>query len=123
MTDWLIYDQVHDAYIELAGLLVQLDPQAAVEVYCRFPQSPADEQTFDDAFITGEIVRILMKLELYDHPQLGPNLIAYGKVMGPGEESLEVQNGRAPHSLHKFQSWLNYKKCGKEGKYQDVIKT
>lgn len=74
--------QVHDAYIELATLLVESDPQAAVDVYSRFPLKPVNEQTFDDAFITGEIVHILMKQELYEHPQLAPNLIAYGKVMG-----------------------------------------
>ncbi|KAK7902132.1 hypothetical protein WMY93_018901 [Mugilogobius chulae] len=74
--------EVHDAYIELVQLLEPSDPQAAVEVYCRYPLKPVSEQTFDDAFITGEIVRILMKLELYDHPQLGSSLVAYGKVMG-----------------------------------------
>lgn len=58
------------------------DPQAAVEVYCSFPLKPVAEQSFDDAFITGEIVRMLTTLEQYDHPQLGPNLVAYGKVMG-----------------------------------------
>ena len=77
--------EVHDAYIELAEMLVKSDPLAAVEVYCRFPLRPVAEQTFDDAFITGEIIRNLMKLELYDHPQLGPNLVAYGKVMGLGK--------------------------------------
>lgn len=69
-------------YIELANLLVESDPQAAVDVYSWFPLKPINEQTFDDAFITGEIVHILMKQELYEHPQLAPNLIAYGKVMG-----------------------------------------
>lgn len=71
-------------------MLVKTDPLAAVEVYSSFPLRPATEQTFDDAFITGEIVRILMKQELYDHPSLGPNLIAYGKVMGLGEPSLNM---------------------------------
>ncbi|XP_051772833.1 uncharacterized protein LOC127524863 isoform X1 [Ctenopharyngodon idella] len=74
--------EVHDAYIELANLLLKDDPLAAVDIYSRFPLKPVCEQTFDDAFITGEIVRILMKQELYEHPQLLPNLIAYGKVMG-----------------------------------------
>nr|XP_020457275.1 uncharacterized protein LOC109961061 isoform X2 [Monopterus albus] len=73
---------VHDAYIELVQLLEPSDPQAAVEVYCRFPLKPVAEQSFDDAFITGEIVRILMTQEQYDHPQLGPSLAAHGKVMG-----------------------------------------
>ncbi|XP_076025433.1 uncharacterized protein LOC143015357 [Genypterus blacodes] len=70
---------VHDAYIELAQ---QLDPRAAVEVYCSFPLKPAAQQSYDDAFVTGEIIRILMMLELYDHPQLGRSLVAHGKVMG-----------------------------------------
>ncbi|KAK5882745.1 hypothetical protein CesoFtcFv8_021298 [Champsocephalus esox] len=73
---------VHDAYIELVQLLEESDPQAAVEVYCRFPLKPVAEQSFEDAFITGEIVRLLMALELYDHLLLGPSLVAYGKVMG-----------------------------------------
>lgn len=66
-------------------LLEPSDPQAALEVYSRFPLRPVAEQSFDDAFITGEIVRMLMTLEQYDHPQLGPSLVAYGKVMGLGE--------------------------------------
>ncbi|XP_029927023.1 uncharacterized protein LOC115372983 isoform X2 [Myripristis murdjan] len=74
--------EVHEAYIELVKLLEPSDPRAAVEVYCRFPLKPVAEQSYDDAFITAEIVRILMELELYEHPQLGPNLAAYGKVMG-----------------------------------------
>ncbi|XP_074532235.1 uncharacterized protein LOC141795303 [Halichoeres trimaculatus] len=74
--------EVHDAYTELAQLLEPSDPQAAVEVYSRFPLKPVAEQSFDDAFITGEIVRMLMSLEQFDHLQLGPSLVAYGKVMG-----------------------------------------
>ncbi|KAM6916607.1 uncharacterized protein FYW49_009606 [Xenentodon cancila] len=74
--------EIHDAYTELAQLLEPSDPPAAVDVYCRFPQKPLAEQSFDDAFISGEIVRMLMSQERYDHPQLGPSLVAYGKVMG-----------------------------------------
>ncbi|XP_049337545.1 uncharacterized protein LOC103030755 [Astyanax mexicanus] len=74
--------EVYDAYIELGNLLVSSDPLAAVDVYSHFPFKPVTDQTFDEAFLTGEIVRILMKQELFDHPQLLPNLIAYGKVMG-----------------------------------------
>lgn len=73
---------VHNAYIELAQLLEPSDPGAAVDVYCRFPLKPVAEQSFDDAFITGEIVRMLMSQEQYDHPQLGPSLVAHAKVMG-----------------------------------------
>ncbi|XP_068184369.1 uncharacterized protein [Antennarius striatus] len=73
---------VHDAYVELARLVEPSDPQAALEVYCRFPLRPSGEQSFDDTFIAGEVVRMLMALDQCDHPQLGPNLVAYGKVMG-----------------------------------------
>ncbi|KAG7462877.1 hypothetical protein MATL_G00189370 [Megalops atlanticus] len=95
--------EVHDAYIELAELLVHSDPLAAVDVYCRFPLKPVSQQSFDDAFITGEIVHILMKHELYDHPQLGPNLIAYGKVMGLGclEKYIDVLDGKFKTNLLK----------------------
>ncbi|XP_062375921.1 uncharacterized protein LOC134064127 [Sardina pilchardus] len=95
--------EVHDAYIELADLLVKTDPLAAVDVYSRFPLRPVAEQTFDDAFITGEIVRILMKQELYDHLLLGPNLIAYGKVMGLGclDKYIDVLEGKFKTDLLK----------------------
>ncbi|XP_061601139.1 uncharacterized protein LOC133463560 [Cololabis saira] len=74
--------EIHDAYTELAQLLERSDPPAALDVYCRFPQKPPAEQSYDDAFINGEIIRILMSQEQYDHAQLGPSLVAYGKVMG-----------------------------------------
>ncbi|XP_048863663.1 uncharacterized protein LOC125738570 isoform X2 [Brienomyrus brachyistius] len=95
--------EVHDAYIELADLLVKSDPLAAVDVYCKFPLRPISEQNFDDAFITGEIVRILMKEEQFDHPQLGPNLIAYGKVMGLGglEKYIDILEGKFKTNLLK----------------------
>ncbi|XP_058651185.1 uncharacterized protein LOC131551945 isoform X2 [Onychostoma macrolepis] len=93
--------EVHDAYIELANLLLKDDPLAAVDVYSRFPLKPFCEQTFDDAFITGEIVHILMKHELYEHPQLLPNLIAHGKVMGLGclDKYIEALEGKFMTSL------------------------
>ncbi|XP_067466855.1 uncharacterized protein [Thunnus thynnus] len=94
---------VHDAYIELVQLLEPSDPQAAVEVYCSFPLKPVAEQSFDDAFITGEIVRMLMMLELYDHPQLGPSLVAYGKVMGLSciEKYIDILDGKSMTKLLK----------------------
>lgn len=93
--------EVHDAYIELVQLLEPSDPQAAVQVYCSFPLKPTSEQSFDDAFITGEIIRILMKLELYDHPQLGPCLVAYGKVMGLSciEKYIDILDGKSMTKL------------------------
>lgn len=63
---------------------MKTNPLAAVDIYCKFPMKPVKEQTFEDAFITGEIVRILMKQEMYDHPKLASNMIDYGKVMGTG---------------------------------------
>ncbi|XP_069787865.1 uncharacterized protein [Narcine bancroftii] len=74
--------EVHDAYIEFANLLLKTDPLKAVDIYSKFPVKPLDEQTYDDAFISGEIIRLLMKYEKYDDSRLTPNLIAYGKVMG-----------------------------------------
>ena len=59
------------------------DPMAAVDIYCKFPVS--DNPTFDDAYIFGEIVRMLMKAEKFDDPRLAPNMIALGKVMGIGQ--------------------------------------
>ncbi|XP_068088417.1 uncharacterized protein [Hyperolius riggenbachi] len=76
--------EAYDAYTELAEILVKDDPLGAVEVYSLYPQKPLEEQTFDDAFIPGEIVRLLMKCEKYDDPRLPANMISYGKVMGIG---------------------------------------
>ncbi|KAM5164820.1 uncharacterized protein ACMZJ9_007246 [Mantella aurantiaca] len=76
--------EVHDAYTELAELLLKDDPLGSVEVYCQYPQKPVEGQSFDDAFIPGEIVRLLMKCEKYDDPRLPVNMIYYGKVMGIG---------------------------------------
>ena len=74
--------QHHSAYIEVAELLVDKDPLGAVDVYSKFPTAAVP--TFDDAYIFGEIVRILFKLEAYDDPRFLSNMIAMGKVMGLG---------------------------------------
>lgn len=63
-------------------MLTNKDPMAAVDVYCKFPVS--ENPTFDDAYIIGDIVRLIMKAEKYDDPRLQPNMIAYGKVLGLG---------------------------------------
>ena len=71
---------VHDAYIELADSLIKSDPMKAVDTYSKYPfQEPL---TFDDAYIHGEMVRLLMKNEKYDDPRLGSSMISLGKVMG-----------------------------------------
>lgn len=71
---------VHDAYIELADSLIKTDSMKAVDTYSKYPfQEPL---TFDDAYIHGEIVRLLMKNEKYEDPRLGVSMISLGKVMG-----------------------------------------
>ncbi|KAK6180982.1 hypothetical protein SNE40_008936 [Patella caerulea] len=74
--------EVHDAYIENAEMLTKSDPLEAVNVFCKFPVP--DEPSFDDAYIFGEIVRLLMKNEKYDDPRLASNLVSYGRVLGLG---------------------------------------
>ncbi|XP_056423891.1 uncharacterized protein LOC130362843 isoform X2 [Hyla sarda] len=78
--------EVVDAYTELAELLVKTDPLGAVDIYCQYPQKLSQERSFDDAFIPGEIVRLLMKCEKYEDPRLPDNMISYGKIMGIGHE-------------------------------------
>ena len=71
---------VHDAYIELADSLIKSDPMKAVDTYSKYPFK--ELLTFDDAYIYGEMVRLLMKNQKYDDPRLGPSMISLGKVMG-----------------------------------------
>lgn len=91
--------QVHDAYIELGEILAKTDPVAAVDVYAKFPFN--DPPTFDDAFLHGEIVRLLMKSESYDNPWLCMSLIAMGKALGIG-----VLEKQVTILENKFQSKL-----------------
>ena len=63
-------------------MLTDKDPLGAVDVYCKFPVS--ENPSFDDAYIIGDIVRLLMKSEKYDDPRLPTNMIAYGKALGLG---------------------------------------
>ena len=77
-----IAPHIHDAYIELGELFATDDPLAAVNVYCKFPFSA--ELAFDDAYLYGEIVQLLMKKECYDDPRLLQYMVAMGKVLGLG---------------------------------------
>ena len=72
----------HDAYIELGEALSKTNPEGAVEVYSKFPFS--NPPTFDDAYLHGEIIRLLMKTESYDNPQLATSMIAMGIALGIG---------------------------------------
>ena len=86
---------LHDAYIELGELLAPKKPLDAIDVYCKFPfavnstsggtsdsTGGTDEGNFDDGFLYGEIVRLLMKEELYDDPRLKHNMIKLGQILG-----------------------------------------
>ncbi|XP_002731401.1 uncharacterized protein LOC100373099 [Saccoglossus kowalevskii] len=86
---------VHDAYIELGEILVKKDPVQAVDVYAKFP-FPEGDSSFDDAYIHGEIVRLLMKAEKYDDPRLEKHMIAWGRVMGIGalEKHVDVLDSK-----------------------------
>lgn len=109
--------KVHDACIELAEMLAKSDPKGAVDVYCKFHIS--DPPTFDDGFILGEIVRLLMKAEDYEDKRLVKNMILYGKVYGLGKyeqhahvKILLSQNGNTcfPFVVHHFEILYKFKK-------------
>ena len=85
-------------------MLVKSDPFSAVDIYCKFPVS--ENLTFDDAYIFGEIVRLLMKLEKYDDPRLAPNMISLGKVMGIGKYN--TQNHFANPRSRRFTDEFFY---------------
>lgn len=69
-------------------MLAKTDPKGAVDVYCKFHIS--DPPTFDDGYILGEIVRLLMKAEDYEDKRLVKNMILYGKVYGLGMTRLDL---------------------------------
>lgn len=69
-------------------MLAKTDPKGAVDVYCKFHIS--DPPTFDDGYILGEIVRLLMKAEDYEDKRLVKNMILYGKVYGLGMTKLDL---------------------------------
>ena len=51
--------------------------------YCRFPTS--ENGSFDDAYINGEIVGILMKHKKFEDPRLPEYMIKWGQIMGFGQ--------------------------------------
>ena len=73
---------LHDAYIELGEMLSKTNPVAAVDAYARFPFS--DPPSFNDAYLHGEIVRLLMASEKYDNPRLLTSMVAMGRALGIG---------------------------------------
>lgn len=91
----------HDAYIELGEMLAKSDPVGAVDIYGRFPFS--DPPSFDDAFLHGEIIRLLMASESYDNSRLCTSLIAMGKALGIGvlEKQVSVLESKFKYGLLK----------------------
>ena len=73
---------LHDAYIELGEMLSKSDPVAAVDAYSQFPFS--DPPSFNDAYLHGEILRLLMASEKYDDPRLLTSMVAMGRALGIG---------------------------------------
>ena len=72
--------ELHDAYIELGEMLAKTDPVAAVDAYSRFPF--CDPPSFNDAYLHGEIVRLLMGAEAYEDQRLLTSLVAMGRALG-----------------------------------------
>lgn len=73
---------LHDAYIELGEMLSKSDPVAAVDAYTKFPF--CDPPSFNDAYLHGEILRLLMASERYDDPRLQTSMVAMGRALGIG---------------------------------------
>ena len=72
--------ELHDPYIELGEMYARSKPLKAVDIYAKYPFSK--DLSYDDAFLYGEIVRILMKEEKFDDKRLLPNMVALGKIYG-----------------------------------------
>ena len=43
--------------------------------------------SFDDAYLSGEIVSILMKHEKYDDERLVEHMVKWGQIMGIGKKT------------------------------------
>ena len=97
----LMSPDLHDAYIELGEMLAKTDPVAAVDAYSRFPFS--DPPSFNDAYLHGEIVRLLISSEGYDNPRLLTSLVAMGRALGIGvlEKQVSVLENKFKTDLLK----------------------
>ena len=93
--------EVHDAYIEVGEMLAKSSPMEAVDVYCKYPFN--DPPTFDDAFLHGEIVRLLMSSEAYNDPRLCSSMVAMGRALGIGvlEKQVSILENKFKSALLK----------------------
>lgn len=71
---------VYDVYIELVDFLIKIDLMKVVDMYSKYFFQ--ELLIFDDVYIYGEIVCLLMKNEKYEDFRLGVSMIFFGKVMG-----------------------------------------
>lgn len=78
----------HDPVIELGEFLVTQDPMKAVALYDGFPC--VDPPTFDDGYIHGEVVRILLKEKEFGDARLERHMVGSGKVNGVNSLNKEI---------------------------------
>ena len=78
----------HDPVIELGEFLVTQDPMKAVALYDDFPC--VDPPTFDDGYIHGEVVRILLKEKEFGDARLERHMVGSGKVNGVNSLNKEI---------------------------------
>jgi len=98
---------LHDAYIELGEILAKVKPADAIDVFCRFPfqSSSAAVGSFDDGYLYGEIVRLLMKEERFEDERLKE--YKYNKLLrevyaGVNRKSVDDPDLKA---FFKFKCW------------------
>ena len=74
-------------FIQNLWLPDEISTAVKLTLFCwRFPGSDdTEEDSFDDAYLSGEIVSILMKKEKFDDPRLLEHMVKWGRVMGIGE--------------------------------------
>ena len=75
-------------YLELFEMTAPVDHKKALDIMDTIPlKSPPD---FEDAYVHGEMIRLLMKHKMYDDSRLEKNLIGYAKVNGLSSIEKEV---------------------------------
>ena len=103
--------ELHDSYIELGEILAKSKPMDAVNIYTKFPFSA--ELVYDDAYLYGEIVRLLMKCEMYEDARLEENMISLGRILGfPAlEKYITILDNKLKYNklLCRVYAGVNYK--------------
>jgi hypothetical protein len=76
-------------YIELFEAKVLTDHEGAVAILDSVPTKAVPD--FEDAFVHGEAMRLLMKHKLYSDARLERHIVGYAKVNGLSSIDKEVQ--------------------------------